>query len=158
VVRIKLSALKETKPHQYLVRFLFGGAATVLAGLVAKHYGPGLGGLFLAFPAIFPASVTLIESHEKERKGETGHNGSHRGRIAASIDSAGAALGCVGLMGFAFVLWRMLPGQNPWLVIPSATAVWAVISISLWELRKHRIFRRRAKASSAHRPNPHSAR
>src|ERR1700689_3590132 len=98
VVGTKLSALKETKPHQYLVRFLFGGAATVLAGLVAKHYGPGLGGLFLAFPAIFPASVTLIESHEKERKAETGHDGSQRGHMASSIDSAGAALGCVGLM------------------------------------------------------------
>jgi len=68
MVEIKLSALKETKPHQYLVRFLFGGAATVLAGLVARRFGPAAGGLFLAFPAIFPASVTLIESHEKELK------------------------------------------------------------------------------------------
>ena len=158
MVGTKLSALKETKPHQYLVRFLFGGAATVLAGLVAKHYGPGLGGLFLAFPAIFPASVTLIESHEKERKAETGHDGSQRGHMAASIDSAGAALGCVGLMGFALVLWRMLPGQNPWLVIPIATVVWAVISVSLWEMRKHRIFRRHLRRGPAQRPHARSAR
>jgi hypothetical protein len=153
VVEIKPSALRETKPHQYLVRFLFGGAATVLAGLVAKHYGPAIGGLFVAFPAIFPASVTLIESHEKERKGEMGHNGTQRGRIAASIDSAGAALGCVGLMGFAFILWQLLPDHNPWLVIPLATAVWIVISISLWELRKRRIFGRHPRHRAAHRPH-----
>jgi hypothetical protein len=31
------------------------------AGLVADIFGPATGGLFLAFPAIFCASVTLIE-------------------------------------------------------------------------------------------------
>ena len=34
----------------------------------AKRYGPGVAGLFLAFPAIFPAGATLIEKHEKEKK------------------------------------------------------------------------------------------
>ncbi|HEY1502325.1 MAG TPA: DUF3147 family protein [Acidobacteriaceae bacterium] len=150
MVEIKLSALKETKPHQYLVRFLFGGAATLLAGLVAKHFGPAVGGLFLAFPAIFPASVTLIESHEKERKGKLGYDGTGRGRMAASIDAAGAALGCLGLTGFALVLWRLLPTQNPWLVIPVATIVWVVVSFALWELRKNRLFGRHPDARSAH--------
>jgi hypothetical protein len=150
MVEIKLSALKETKPHQYLVRFLFGGAATLLAGLVAKHFGPAVGGLFLAFPAIFPASVTLIESHEKERKGKLGYDGTSRGRMAASIDAAGAALGCLGLTGFALVLWRLLPTQNPWLVIPVATIVWVVVSFALWELRKNRLFGRHPDARSAH--------
>ena len=112
MVEIKLSALKESKPHEYLVRFLFGGAATVLAGLVARRFGPAAGGLFLAFPAIFPASVTLIESHEKERKGELGYNGTNRGRMAASIDAAGATLGSVGLIGFAIVLIWLLPRRK----------------------------------------------
>jgi hypothetical protein len=31
-------------------------------GLLAKKFGSTVGGLFLAFPAIFPASATLIES------------------------------------------------------------------------------------------------
>lgn len=158
MVEIKFSGTKETKPHQYLVRFLFGGATTVLAGLVAKRFGPGLGGLFLAFPAIFPASVTLIESHEKERKGELGYDGTHRGRMAASIDSAGAALGSIGLLGFAFVLWRFLPSQNPWLVVPVATIVWTIIAGSLWELRKNRLFGRHPRRSASHHPSARSAR
>jgi hypothetical protein len=150
--------MKETKPRQYLVRFLFGGAATVLAGLVARRFGPGLGGLFLAFPAIFPASVTLIESHEKERKRELGYNGTRRGRMAASIDSAGAALGCIGLLGFALVLWRLLPGQNPWLVIPFAIIVWTIIAGSMWELRKNRLFGCHPRRASSHHSSAHSAR
>jgi len=36
---------------------------TVIAGLIAFRFGPVVGGLFLAFPAIFPASATLIERH-----------------------------------------------------------------------------------------------
>lgn len=32
--------LKETKPREYAVRFLFGGLSTIVAGLVANHYGP----------------------------------------------------------------------------------------------------------------------
>jgi Protein of unknown function (DUF3147) len=62
------SALRETKWHEYAVRFLSGGLITVIAGIIAKHFGPVVGGLFLAFPAIFPASATLIEKHEKKRK------------------------------------------------------------------------------------------
>jgi hypothetical protein len=73
------SSLKETKPHEYALRFVFGGICTVLAGLIAKRYGPGLGGLFLAFPAIFPAGASLIESHEKRRKAEYGFDGTKRG-------------------------------------------------------------------------------
>jgi len=45
-------------------RFVFGGMVTALAGLVADHYGPILGGLFLAFPGIFPAGVSLVEKHK----------------------------------------------------------------------------------------------
>jgi hypothetical protein len=33
--------------------------------------GPRVGGLFLAFPAIFPASATLVEKHEKQKKTAT---------------------------------------------------------------------------------------
>jgi MFS family permease len=146
MVEVRWSALKEARPVEYVVRFLFGGSATLLAGLIAKRFGPGVGGLFLAFPAIFPASATLIESHEKERKAKIGCDGTHRGRMAASVDSAGAALGSIGLFGFALVLWRLLPGRNPWLVMLLGMAVWAAVSCGFWELRKNRIFGRRRAA------------
>ena len=52
-VKLKFDSLKETKPTEYVSRFVFGGVVTVLAGFVADHYGPVLGALFLAFPGIF---------------------------------------------------------------------------------------------------------
>lgn len=122
------------------MRFIFGGAATVLAGLVATRFGPGPGGLFLAFPAIFPATATLIESHEKQRMAKVGSDGTNRGRMAASIDAAGASLGCVGLAAFAVILWLMLPKDNALLCLATALAAWVVLSVALWKARKSRIF------------------
>jgi hypothetical protein len=83
-------------------------ALTLHANTQVTCFGPGVGGLFLAFPAIFPASASLIESHEIKRKAKVGSDGRNRGRLAASLDSQGASLGCIGLMGFAFVLWAWL--------------------------------------------------
>lgn len=123
------------------MRFVFGGAATVLAGLVAKHFGPGAGGLFLAFPAIFPATATLIESHEKERKAKIGRDGRNRGRMVASIDASAAARGCFGLAGFAAVLWLLLPRHNAALTLIAALIVWIGVSVGLWEVRRRRILR-----------------
>jgi hypothetical protein len=67
-VTFRLSAIARIHWYEYASRFAFGGLATALAGVIAKEYGPSIGGLFLAFPAIFPASATLIEQHEKRKK------------------------------------------------------------------------------------------
>jgi len=136
MVEFRLASLKETKPHEYAIRFLFGGLCTALAGLIAKHFGPGIGGLFLAFPAIFPAAASLIESHEKERKARIGFDGTTRGRMAASLDSAGAALGCIGLCAFALTVYKWLPGRNAYLIISVATIEWLLLVVGSWELRK----------------------
>lgn len=137
-IEVNLSSLKETAPHEFAVRFFFGGLITVAAGLIAKRFGPGVGGLFLAFPAIFPASASLIESHEKKRKARIGSDGRNRGRLSASLDARGAALGCVGLFGFAFVLWKWVGGHYPWLMISGAVMVWLVIAYTLWAMRATR--------------------
>ena len=68
LIKVNLGALRKTKGSEYLVRFMLGGAVTVLTGLIASHYGPAIGGFFLAFPAIFPASATLVERHERDKK------------------------------------------------------------------------------------------
>jgi hypothetical protein len=135
-VEVSLASLRQTRPHEYLVRFVFGGLCTVMAGLIAKRFGPGVGGLFLAFPAIFPASATMIENHEKKRKAEVGFEGTKRGRLAASIDASGVALGCVGLAGFGAILWRELPFHNAYVIVSLATLAWAAISYALWAIRK----------------------
>jgi hypothetical protein len=141
VIAFHLAALRQTKPHQYAIRFLIGGLCTVVAGLIGNHFGPAIGGLFLAFPAIFPAAATLIESHEKEKKRKIGANGARRGRLAASIDSAGAALGCFGLIGFAVTSWSLLRAHEATFAITMATLAWLVIALGLWLVRRHRLWR-----------------
>jgi len=145
LISARISSLKETRPHEYVARFVFGGAATVVAWLIAKHYGSGPGGLFLAFPAIFPSTATLIEAHEKKRMAKIGHDGTNRGRMAASIDAAGAALGCAGLAGFAAILWTCLPRHNALLILIDALAAWIAVSVTLWKIRKLRVFGRRLR-------------
>ena len=67
IIQFKASALHQTRWYEYLIRFILGGAMTVVAGVIAGRFGPVIGGLFLAFPAIFPASATLIEKHVQKR-------------------------------------------------------------------------------------------
>lgn len=102
-VKIDPSGLKETTWHEYAVRFVAGGLLTVIAGVIARKWGPGVGGLFLAFPAIFPASATLLEKHERQRKQQKGLHGEKRGVDAAAVDAMGAAMGSLGLVAFAAV-------------------------------------------------------
>jgi hypothetical protein len=119
-----------------VIRFALGGLITVATGIIAKQFGPGIGGLFLAFPAIFPASATLVENHEKEQKQQVGMEGVVRGRNAASLDARGAAMGSGGLLVFAIVIWRLLAGHRAWLVFAGATLAWLIVSVALWKLRK----------------------
>ena len=142
MVEVRWRSLRETKPHEYLVRFFLGGACTVVAGLIAKKYGAQIGGLFLAFPAIFPAGASMIESHERERKQQIGADGSQRGRLAASIYSAGAAFGCIGLTLFAGAIVILLPRDAAAFSLASASVAWFVAVCLLWELRKLRLFER----------------
>lgn len=86
----------------------------------------------MAFPAIFPAGVSIIVSHEKRKKGRSEVDGTMRGRIAAGLDAEGATLGAIALAAFAWVVWRWLPGGVPWLVIAGATVLWAVVAVALW--------------------------
>jgi len=82
-----------------------GGIITIFAGMIAERWGPGIGGLFLAFPAIFPASATLIEKHERQKKTTKGLHGQERGTDAAALDALGTAMGSIGLAVFAGVCW-----------------------------------------------------
>ena len=151
LIGINLAKLREGKPPEYLTRFLFGGAITVIAALIARRYGPILGGLFLAFPGIFAPGLSMTETHAIERKASRGANGILFARAEASVEAAGASAGALGLAAFAFVLWktvlwktalwkavlwRHLPTHPLTLVLPLAAAAWLVVSVLLWWLRK----------------------
>jgi hypothetical protein len=135
-VSLNFAALRKTKWHEYAIRFAFGGTITVLAGVVAKRYGPVLGGLFLAFPAIFPASATLVEKHQREKKKKAGIPETIRGRQAAALDAYGAGLGTIGLLCFAIIVWQFLRCHGAILILSVATATWTLVSILLWRARK----------------------
>jgi hypothetical protein len=145
-IKIDPSVLGQTKWYEYAVRFLFGGPITAVAGIIAQKVGPGIGGIFLAFPAIFPASATLIEKHERQKKEKEGLKGTQRGREAASIDAAGSAMGSIGLWVFAlwvfalwvFALWvwQFLPRHCTRMVLVAATAAWLTVSMLTWHARK----------------------
>jgi len=134
MIHLKFSALKESRWYEYLVRFVLGGLATCLAGLVADFGGPSLGGLFLAFPAIFLASATLIEAHERRRKRERGLHGHRRGRQAAALDAAGATFGSAGLFAFAIVVWLSVTALPFWTVMLLALTAWFVIATAAWRI------------------------
>jgi hypothetical protein len=133
-VKADASALKQTKWYEYATRFLIGGAITVFTGLIAKKFGPTVGGLFLAFPAIFPASATLIEKHEKQKKQRAGKNPGHRGQDAAALDAAGAAMGSIGLIAFAIFVWLALPRYPTWAVLAGGAIVWFAVAVSIWKI------------------------
>jgi len=140
-VAVDLTALRGIQWQHYAIRFGLGGTITVIAGLLAKHFGPVFGGLFLAFPAIFPASATLIARRERQKKAKAGLNGAIRGRKAAALDAAGSVLGAVGLACFALVLWYELPRWPEGLALGVAASVWLVLSTGLWWIRKKHLLR-----------------
>jgi len=93
---------------------------TLATGLISKHYGPVIGGLFLAFPAIFPASTTLLEKHERDKKRRAGIPITVRGRLAVALDARGTAMGAMALAVFAVVIWKLLPLHNAAVVFLAA--------------------------------------
>ena len=104
----------------YAVRFAFGAGISLAAGIAGMVLGPKAGGVLLGFPAILPASLTLIQRKE--------------GKEEAAIDSVGAILGAVAMIAFAaFVSVSVTSlGVVPSLVI--ALVVWLAVAVGLYFL------------------------
>ena len=119
-VAFKPSALKKTRWHEYVIRFVFGGGISVAASVLGHHSGILLGGIFLAFPALLPASLTLVKEHD--------------GRNKAADDAIGAACGTIGLFLFALVVWTTASRLPIGLVLAAASVAWFVLSTLAWRL------------------------
>ena len=117
VPSLHAQALKSKKPRDYLVRFAFGASISLIAALISVKYEL-FGGMFLAFPAILPASLTLVQRDS--------------GREEASIDAEGAIIGAAGLLAFALVAaFGIKPlGAVPALI--AAAAAWLVVSMTIY--------------------------
>jgi hypothetical protein len=134
-IEISPSSLREGRWYEYVVRFALGGAATVFTGLISSRYGASIGGLFLALPAIFCASATLIEKHEMRRMREAGLEGKRRGQQAAALDAAGAALGALGMLAFAGV-FSLLVERSIAGAFAGASLAWLAVSVTAWFARR----------------------
>ena len=111
----------EKTPAELALRFAFGGGITVATHLVAMAFGPVVAGLFLAFPALLPASLTLIRRHA--------------GPEQAAEDARGALAGCVALAVFAAVVWWGCDADHsPAGVLAAAGAAWLTVAVGSWWL------------------------
>ena len=105
---------------KYLLRFAFGAGISAVAGLLGMAFGPKFGGLFLGFPAILPASLTLIEKKE--------------GREEAAIDTEGATLGAMAMVVFAVLVAVTATRWGVVLSLAVALAVWSAVAFALYKL------------------------
>jgi uncharacterized membrane protein (GlpM family) len=117
-VQIKPGQLKKISVGDLAVRVLMGGAVAVMAYLVGEWLGPSVAGLFLAFPAIMPASLTLVEKHGGEDK--------------AVNTARGAVAGTLGLAAFGATVWLLALRLSPWLLLPAALLAWLVVALGAW--------------------------
>jgi Protein of unknown function (DUF3147) len=115
---VHLDSVRETRVSEHLIRFVFGGSLTAMTGLIAHVWGPAVGGLFLAFPAVLPASLTLVARHE--------------GRAKAAHEARGAVLGAVALGAFAITSSLLALHASPVLTLTVATTAWIAVSVLLW--------------------------
>ena len=139
-IKFNFTSLKTTQWYEYVIRFLLGGAITVATGLIASRFGPIIGGLFLAFPVIFPAGATLIEKHERDKKRRAGIPHTIRGILSAALDARGAAMGAIALAAFGILVWRLLPLYNAAVILSAAFGLWLALAILLWRIRKLHVY------------------
>lgn len=119
-MQLDLSALSRVSPAEYAVRFAFGAAIAVAAGLVSLQFGSVPGGLLLAFPALLPAALTLIEKKE--------------GTDRAVEDTHGAVSGALGLIAFAACAHVLLERTAAVAALGVATAAWITVAYGAYGL------------------------
>jgi Protein of unknown function (DUF3147) len=114
--RFEPKRVAQVKPRDLGIRFLAGGLTSVGAGLVTLAFGPRAGGIFLAFPAILAASLTLIEEQEDSAE--------------AREDSRGALVGGAGMAAFAVVAAVGLGQLAAGVALALAALAWVVVVLA----------------------------
>ena len=117
-IELQPGKLSEIKWREFAIRFAFGAAASLVAGVVAILFGARAGGVWLAFPAILPAGLTLLE--RKEDRG------------AAERDVRGAVLGAIGMVAFAVAVYLGVPRVGGLVAVLLAVLVWTALTLGLY--------------------------
>jgi len=129
-VSIDPAKYRQVRAGDLAIRFGFGFGVSALAGVVTLAAGNHVGGLFLAFPAILPASLTLIGAKEGDRQ--------------AQLDAAGAVIGAVGMVGFALAAFLLFGAVDAVAAEAAALLCWFAVSTGLYLLLRRVMQRRRA--------------
>ena len=101
-----------------MIRFAFGALVSIAAGVVTLVWNAKAGGMFLAFPAILPATLTLIEKEQSKRE--------------AQKDDEGAVLGSVAMLAFAATATWALTALPAGLALAAASAAWLSVALLLY--------------------------
>lgn len=117
-LRVQPAKVREVGVRDVVLRFAFGAGTSAVAGIVAVTVGPLAGGVFLAFPAVLLASLTLVAAEE--------------GRAMARDEARGATAGGVGLLAFALVGQALFGRSTPVAVLALSTAAWAVAAFGAY--------------------------
>ena len=116
--QVDLGAIKRHSFGDYAMRFAFGAGISAAAAVVAAIFGAKVGGVLLAFPAIMPASLTLIEKKEGRRK--------------AAIDAYAAIMGSIALIAFAIVAAYAFKHFTGAAALLLAAAAWLLVATVLY--------------------------
>lgn len=113
-------ALNQVRLGGMALRFAAGALTSVCAGGVTLLFGPRIGGILLAFPAILVASLTLIEQDDGVEEAREDARGAMAGGAAMTLFALVAAL-----------LFGHLPGA---LVLALAALTWVTVAFGLYRL------------------------
>jgi hypothetical protein len=118
---VDLQAVREIRPKALAMRFAFGAAISMVAGLVGIFAGQRAGGVMLAAPAVLPAALTIIERQE--------------GRLPAVTEVQGSVPGAVALIGFAVVAAATTARLPLAGALLSALGTWIIAAIGCYLLQ-----------------------
>ncbi len=117
-IRVDLSRLRDVKPLHLAIRFGFGAGISTLAALVSIWFGARVGGALLAFPAILPATITLIAEQQSQQD--------------ADETAIGALVGAPALPAFAVVVAVLTTVIGTALALGVAAAAWCAVAAGLF--------------------------
>jgi hypothetical protein len=125
-ISVQPGKLRDVRARDLRIRFAFDALTSVVAGVITLLSGPRAGGIFLAFPAILAASLTLIE--EKEAPED------------AREDARSAVLGAFALAVFAALVALTVTRVLPGLALVFASLGWVAVALgaylTLWGRRR----------------------
>ena len=121
-VSLDSRALRSPAWAQLGLRFAFGAGIALAAGLIGMRFGPRTGGVFLAFPAILPAALTLLERSDGVEK--------------TDVDALGAVLGAVALAAFAVAAALLAARLAPALAVVGAAVAWTTVALALYQVAR----------------------